>query len=188
MEDQGIVTLYWQRNERAIEETAAKYGAYCHSIAFHILGNHADAEECVNDTYHSAWKSIPPNRPAVLSTYLGKITRRISFKRWRSRDAQKRGGGELTLSLEELKECIPDRTSVDDGLMAAELSKTIDAFLLTLPANDRRVFVRRYWYCLSIAEISLEFGYSQSKTESILYRVRKKLLARLIKEGYFDEA
>lgn len=188
MEDQHIVALYWQRDERAIEETAAKYGAYCHSIAFHILGNHADAEECVNDTYHSAWKGIPPNRPEALSAYLGKITRRISFKRWRSRDAQKRGGGEIALSLEELKECIPDRAQIDDALMAAELAKTIDAFLLTLSPNERRVFVRRYWYCFSIAEICQEFGYSKSKVESILYRTRKKLLARLKKEGYFDEA
>lgn len=184
MDDCGIVELYWKRDEKAIEETAIKYGNYCHSIAYHILGDHQEADECVNDTFHSAWNSIPPHRPEMLSTYLGKITRRTSFKIWRSRDTQKRGGGEMALSLEELSECIPDRKRIDDGLMAQELVNIINDFLQTLPADERRVFVRRYWHTLSIREICEQYGFSKSKVESMLHRTRKKLLARLNKEGY----
>lgn len=186
MEDQQIVALYWDRDERAITETAKKYGSYCQSISLHILGDPQDAEECVNDTYQGAWNSIPPHRPENLSAYLGKLTRRISFKVWRSRDTQKRGGGETDLSLEELQECIPDGRSLDEKLAAKELVNTINAFLLGLPEDQRRVFIRRYWHALSIGEICEEFGFSKSKVESMLFRTRKKLLARLTKEGYFD--
>ena len=112
MDDKAIVELYWERNEQAIDATAEKYGSYCNAIALRILGNVSDAEECVNDTYQAAWTSIPPNRPATLSTYLGKITRRICLKILRSRETQKRGCGELALSLEELHECIDKVFSV----------------------------------------------------------------------------
>lgn len=188
MDDSRIVALYWNRDEKAIEETAAKYGRYCHTIAYHILGSNEDADECVNDTFKSAWDSIPPHKPENLSTYLGKITRRISLKVWRSRDAQKRGGGEIALSLEELKECIPDGKEIDEALTARELVNTINAFLSELPISERRVFVRRYWHTQPVAEICRQFGYSKSKVESMLYRTRKKLLERLKEEGYFDES
>lgn len=184
MNDENIVALYWQRDERAIEETAEKYGAYCFGIAHQLLGNTLDAEECVNDTYQAAWNSIPPNRPQVLSTYLGKITRRISLKVWRGRDAQKRGCGETALSLEELRECIPDSREVDAELSARELTNIINAFLLELPIQERRVFIRRYWHGFSIKEICGQFGFSKSKAESMLHRTRKKLRKRLEKEGY----
>lgn len=186
MEDSQIVALYFSRDEKAIEETAIKYGHYCHSIAYHILGNYQDADECVNDTYQSAWNSIPPHKPEKLSTYLGKLTRRISLKIWRSRDAQKRGGGEAALSLEELKECIPDGKAIDEGLNKKELVAAINAFLLELPVQERRVFIRRYWHAHSIAEICSQFGFSKSKVESMLHRTRKKLLEKLKKEGFFD--
>lgn len=187
MEDSQIVELYWNRDERAVTETAAKYGAYCHSIAVRILGDDRDAEECVNDTYQGAWNSIPPNRPEVLSAYLGKLTRRISMKVWRSRDAQKRGGGEAALSLEELQECIPDCRRIDDSLNAQMLTDVINYFLLELPVQERRVFIRRYWYGCSIREISKQFGYSKSKVESMLFRTRNKLRKRLSGEGFLDE-
>lgn len=187
MEDEKIVALYWERNEQAIAETAEKYGVYCHTIAQRILGQQEDADEVVNDTYLGAWNSMPSHRPAMLSTYLGKITRRISLKVWRGRDAQKRGGGQVTLALEELLDCIPSRQEISERLEAEELAKMIDTFLLELPLTERRVFVRRYWHLCSVAELCEQFGFSKSKVESMLHRTRKKLRKRLQKEGVFDE-
>lgn len=185
MEDEKIVALYWEREERAIAETQRKYGAYCRSIALRLLGNAADAEECVNDTYLAAWSSIPPNRPQVLSGYLAKLTRRIAMKIWRGRDTRKRGGGELPLSLEELGQCIPDGKTLEGILDTKELAETINCFLLELDVTERRVFIRRYFHGMSIQEIGKQFGFSKSKTESMLFRTRKKLRARLEQEGWF---
>ena len=98
MDDRSIVALYWQRNERAIEETVTKYGKYLYSISYQILSNEEDAEECVNDTYNDAWQAMPPHRPSILSTFLGKITRRISIDLWRKHNAEKRGGGEIAVN------------------------------------------------------------------------------------------
>lgn len=186
MEDSRIVELYWQRREQAIEETARKYGAYCRQIAQRILGDREDAAECVNDSYQAAWDSIPPNRPENLKTYLGKLTRRISMKRWHSRDAKKRGGGEMALSLEELGECIPDGKAIDENLKAWELAKTIDVFLLGLSRQERRVFVLRYWHGYAIKDIGRLCGFSKSKVESMLHRIRGKLREKLREEGYFE--
>ncbi len=183
MDDKEIVDLYWQRDQTAVDETAAKYGSLCHSIAYNILGNHQDAEETVNDTYLNAWNSIPPHRPSVLSTFLGKITRRICIDRWRKRSAEKRGGGQIAVALDELEECIPNRESVEETAEAKLLSETINAFVKDLPAAERSVFLCRYWYMDSIETIAKEFGFSQSKVKSMLYRTREKLRAKLIKEG-----
>ena len=185
MNDSQIVALYWARDEAALSESAAKYGSYCRAIAFHILHSGEDADETVNDTWLGAWNAMPPHRPSVLATFLGKITRRLSLKRWRSRDAQKRGGGETALALDELLDCIPDGKSIDERLEAEELARIIDGFLASLPAAERQVFVRRYWYMASVSEICTQYGYSKSKTESMLFRTRKKLLARLGEEGVF---
>ncbi len=185
MNDSQIVALYWARDEAALSESAVKYGNYCRAIAWNILHSDEDADEAVNDTWLGAWNAMPPHRPSILSTFLGKITRRLSLKKWRSRDAQKRGGGETALALDELMDCIPDGKSVDEHLQAEELTRIIDSFLATIPSAERQVFFRRYWYLSSISEISRRYGYSKSKTESILYRTRKKLLARLNEEGVF---
>lgn len=186
MEDSAIVTLYWNRQEEAALETQEKYGAYCMQIATRILGDQEDARECVNDVYAAAWSSIPPNRPQNLKTYLGKLTRRISMKRWRSRDAQKRGSGEIALSLEELADCIPAGISLEDQVVGKELSKTLNLFLEKLPKLQRQVFVLRYWYGCSIRDIGGKFGFSKSKVESMLHRTRTKLRETLRKEGYFE--
>ncbi len=183
MDDKDIVELYWQRNQTAVDETAAKYGKFCHSIAYNILGNHQDAEEAVNDTYLGAWNSIPPNRPAVLSAFLGKITRRICIDKWRKQCAEKRGGGQAALALDELEECIPNRENVEETAEAKLLSEAINAFVKDLPAAERKVFLCRYWYMDSIETIAREFGFSQSKVKSMLRRTREKLRAELIKEG-----
>ena len=112
MEDEQILTLYWQRDSRAIEASREKYGPYCLAVARGILADGRDCEECVSDTWLHAWQAIPPHRPAVLRMFLAKITRRLSFNRWKANTAQKRGGGQVTLALEELAECLAEETSV----------------------------------------------------------------------------
>lgn len=133
MEDRQIVDLYWAREEAAIHETAVKYGSYCHSIAYAILQNQQDADESVNDTYLDAWNAMPPNRPSVLVTFLGKITRRIAIDRWRIRSAKKRGGNAITFALEELDECV--RSSLENGILiaysaAAKIAKAVATFFV----------------------------------------------------------
>ena len=184
MEDKRIVDLYWERSEIAISETANKYGRYCHYIAHNILHNNEDSEECVNDTYNDAWQSMPPHRPSILSTFLGKITRRISIDLWRKYSAKKRGGGVVALALEELEECVSGTGDVEEGVERLELQRKLNAFLLALSQVDRQVFMCRYWYMDSISDIAKQFACSESKIKSMLYRTRNKLRVMLEKEGY----
>lgn len=184
MEDARIVDLYWARSETAIDETSAKYGKYCYAIAHNILSNTEDANESVNDTYLAAWNSMPPQRPSVLSSFLGKITRRISIDKWRARNAEKRGGGEIILALDELSDCVPFGTNVEQAIEAAELGKAIDRFVMALPLMERRVFICRYWYLDPIALICQRFGFSQSKVKVMLHRTRNSLRNYLDKEGF----
>lgn len=183
IEDREIVALFFKRDEAAIAETEKKYAGYCRSIAYNILYSKEDAEECVNDTWVNAWNSIPPHSPTVLSTYLGKLTRFISIKKWRDSRRQKRGGGEISLAYEELAECIESGADVADELETKELADSINSFLNELDETAQRIFVCRYWYFDSIASIGEQFGFSKSKVKSILYRTRKKLSAYLQKEG-----
>ena len=184
LSDDRIVELYWQRAESAIGETAHKYGGYCYRIAHNILNNREDAEESVNDTWLDAWNSMPPSKPSILSTFLGKITRRISIDCWRKRHAGKRGGGEMDLVLDELEDCVPGGEEVERTVEAQEMARIIREFLDDLSATDRRIFLRRYWYMEPIAAIARDFTFSETKTVSILYRLRKKLRDRLESEGY----
>lgn len=184
MEDQQIVDLYWAREETAIHETEAKYGSYCHSIAYAILQDKQDAEESVNDTYLDAWNTMPPNRPSILATFLGKITRRVSIDRWRIRSAKKRGGDEITLALDELEQCVSGGHDVELQAQHDELIATIHRFLDHLPVTERRIFLLRYWYLKPIQSIASQYGFTQSKVTSMLHRVRGKLRKQLEKEGY----
>ena len=184
MEDSRIVELYYSRSENAIIETANKYGKYCYYIAYHILYDAGYADEVVNDTYMGAWNSLPPHRPSVLSTYLGKITRRISIDRWTKRKADKRGKGEIPLALDELAETIPSPDTPEQAVLAAELTKSIDRFLASLPKTERDIFVCRYWFFASVAEISEKFSISISKAKSMLFRTRNKLKTHLEQEGF----
>ena len=184
MEDSAIIQLYWDRDEAAIRETDAVYGQRLQGLSQHILDSREDARECVNDACQGAWDSIPPNRPENLKTYLGKLTRRICMKRWRSLDTRKRGGGEIPLSLEELGECVPDGKRIDEALAAKELADVIDRFLRTLPRQERQVFVLRYWYGFPVKEICKRSGFGKSKLESMLHRTRRKLRETLGEEGY----
>ena len=184
MEDEKIIELYWQRSEDAICETAAKYGNYCFSIARNILSDEEDARESVNDTYMAAWNAIPPHRPAVLATFLGKITRRIAINRWQEKNAAKRGGGEAALALEELSSCIPSGHRVEAHIESEELAQAVNAFVMGLPLTERRVFICRYWYLDPIRDIGNRYGFSESKVKSMLYRLRHRLLMHLKKEGF----
>jgi len=183
LNDSQIVALFFDRDQQAIEETAAKYGNYCYSIVQNILQNREDAEEAVSDTYLALWATIPPHRPVVLRTFLGKIARRTALKKWEKSRAQKRGGGEVALALEELSEYLSDGATPEAAIETAELTQTLNKFLRKLPKEDRQVFVCRYWYLDSVAEIAARFGYSQSKVKSMLARTRMKLRATLTKEG-----
>ena len=183
MNDSQIVALFFDRDQRAIEETAAKYGNYCYSIVRNILNNREDAEEAVSDTYLALWASIPPHKPTVLRTFLGKIARRTALKHWEKMRTQKRGGGETALALEELSEYLSDGSTPETAMETAELTQILNAFLRQLPKVERQVFVCRYWYLDSITDIAIRFGFSQSKVKSMLARTRMKLRAALTKEG-----
>lgn len=182
MEDEKIIELFWNRSESAISETAQKYGNYCYSIAYNILTNNEDAEESVSDTFLAAWNTIPPKHPSVLAAFLGKLTRHISIDRWRMRNRQKRGGGEIVLALEELEECIPDSHTVEAVLEQKRLAAVFNGFLEHLPETERRVFLCRYWYLDPISRIADRCGFSESKVTSMLHRTRKKLRITLEKE------
>lgn len=184
MEDREIVNLYWERSSNAIKETASQYGSYCKSIARNILGNDEDAEECVNDTYWNAWNSIPPNRPNVLSAYLGRITRNLSLDRLRRRHADKRGNGEIELVLEELGECVSGTDSVELEVEKKELVHAINEFLDTLSQEKCNIFLCRYWYAIPVSEIAARFGMTQGNVSVTLNRIRGKLKKYLIERGY----
>lgn len=184
MLDRDIVALYWKRSEEAIAQTQRKYGKYCLSIARNILPFLEDAQECVNDTYLAAWDAMPPHRPKILSTFLGKLTRRISIDRWRHLSAQKRGGDTVTLALEELGECIASDADPQKQVEAKELGQIISRFLQEQDDLARVVFVRRYFGLLRIEEIAKEFGITETNTKTMLFRTRQKLRDYLEKEGY----
>lgn len=183
MEDSTIIDLFWARKERALEETDRKYGSYCWTIAHNILRNRQDSEECVNDTYMKAWNAMPPHRPAILSAFLGKITRNLSLDRFKAGRTGKRGGGRVLLALEELEECIPCGSDVEQALADAELARTIDRFLRKLPEKECCVFLRRYWYVDTVQEIARRYHLSEGTVKSCLHRTRNKLRVYLEQEG-----
>ena len=187
MEDNQIIELFWQRDESAITETGRKYGAYCRTIANNILQNNEDAEECVNDTWLKAWNSIPPARPASLKAYLGKITRNLALDKAAAASAQKRGGGEYTLALDELAECIADGSDIEQAYEEKELKEYIFKFLRTLPERERNLFVRRYFFVDTVKEIAAKYALTENNVMVILSRTRKQLKSKLMKEGFIDE-
>ena len=183
MEDQKILDLFFQRSQRAIEETDKKYGSYLYKIAHNILSDREDSKECVNDTYFGAWNAIPPKRPGFLGAFLGKMTRYISIDRWRKCSAQKRGSGEVALALEELTECVSGQPGIEEQMIQREIVASLNRFLASLSVDERTVFLCRYWYVNSMEEIARKTGFSLGKIKSMLHRTRKKLAASLQKEG-----
>jgi len=184
MDDQKIIDLYWAREERAVQETERKYGVYCRAIAWNILRDRSDTEECVNDTWMKTWNSLPPQRPAVFSAYLGTITRNLSLNRVRLASARKRSAEDLVLSYDELQESVPDGCSVEKQVDARELGRVIDRFLRTQPQKNSCIFLRRYWYMDSHRQIASRYHMSVSAVKSNLHRTRQKLKVYLQQEGY----
>lgn len=181
MDDKRIVELYFQRDEQALTETRQKYSRYLHRVALNILQNPQDAEECVADTYLRAWNAIPPHRPSRLSVFLGKITRRLALDRYASLTADKRGGGTQAAILEEWRDALPnvEGDPADDMAVRDALSR----FLRQLPADKRRVFIRRYWYGDTITAIAAESHSTESRIKMMLSRNRDELKTFLEKEG-----
>lgn len=183
MDDKQIIDLYWARSENAISETADKYGKYCHYIAYNILFNDEDSEECVNDTYLKAWGVIPPQRPNRLATFLGKITRNLALDRYKYNNREKRGNGQMPLVLNELAECVSVTDSTEHIINDMVLVDCFNRFLATLPTETRNIFMRRYWFLSSIKEIAADFAISESKVKMTLLRARNDLKQLLMKEG-----
>lgn len=182
MNDLEIIELYFQRNEKAIIETDAKYGRLCHSIANNILNNEQDSEECVNDTYNSVWNAIPPTRPNSFMSFVCRITRNLSLKRLEAMSRQKRSAATV-VSLDELAEVLPDESiasSVTDG----DITKAISDFLRNENEAVRSVFIRKYYFFDSISDIAQRFRYTESRVKSMLFHTRNKLKKYLIKEGF----
>lgn len=183
MEDHEIIRLYWDRDETAIRATDEKYGAYCTAIARNILASREDAEECVSDTWLRAWNAMPPQRPNILSAFLGRITRNLSFNRCRFHTAQKRHGGELPLILEELEECVSGGETPEEALDRKALTQAIERFLDTLPPVKRSIFVDRYWYARSVSEIARRRHMTENHVSVTLSRLRQKLRRHLMERG-----
>lgn len=185
MKDEQIVDLYWARNEDAISETSEKYGKYCYSIAFNVLYDKSDSEECVNDTYLKAWNSMPSARPNVLSAFLGKITRNIALNRYNFKTAEKRGGGQIESSLDELAECVSGADTPEDIFDSQLIGRVINGFLAGLTVRSRDIFVSRYFYLESVSEIADKYEMSESAVRTSLFRTRQGLAAVLKREGAF---
>lgn len=178
--DEAIVALYFDRSEEAIAACQVKYGKTCHTIAYNILHSDEDAEECVSDTWLRAWNAIPPERPARLGAWLSTVTRRLALTRYEKKTAAKRYGG-METSLDELTECV----SAGSLTLADEvaLSNAINSFLASLPTRTRMIFMRKYWYMDSIADIAKALGMTESAVKVSLHRTREKFRKHLDKEG-----
>ena len=183
MDDVTIVQLFWDRSEKAIEAVSSKYGRYCHAIAKNILTSPEDAEECVNDTYLATWNSIPPKRPTVLPPFLGRITRNLALNRFNKEHAEKRGGGNLPLVLDELSEVIAGSESADSELYRKELLSVINDFLASLPSDKRKIFVCRYWYSDSVKDIAGRMKMTENNVSVSLNRMRNQLRTKLLEGG-----
>lgn len=182
LEDNEIIELFWQRSQQAITETDGKYGGRLKSLSMNILHDREDAEECVNDTYHATWNTLPPQRPNYFFAYLAKLARNFSFGKYDYYHAQKRDVTVVELS-DEIENCIPSPNDLEQKMDSREIGRIISEFLYTQPPEMRMVFVRRYWYMDSVKDISLAFHSSESKVKSILFRMRNKLREHLEKEG-----
>ncbi len=182
MEDKAIIALFWERSQQAIAETADKYGKRLQHLSMNILHNHEDAQECVNDTYHAAWNTLPPEKPDFFFAYLARLTRNFSFDRYDYNHAKKRTATIVELS-QELEHCIPAPNELEKKTESEEIGTAISTFLKNQPAQMRRVFIQRYWYAQSIQDIAGDCGISESKVKSMLFRMRGKLKIHLEQEG-----
>ena len=182
MDDKKIIGLYFSRDESAISETDKKYGKLCRYIAYHILYNEQDSEECVNDTYLRAWNNMPPKKPDVLSAFLGRITRNIAINRALYDNAKKRGG-EFSQISDEALEIVSGN---DDYCENMAIKEAINRFLAKLPRRTRVIFMRRYWYGDKISDIAQNLNITAHKASVRLFRLRQKLQDYLKKEGMIE--
>ena len=185
MDDKQIIELFHERSEDAIARTSEKYGSFCYYIAEHILHDRQDSEECVNDTYLKAWETIPPQAPAKLSAYLGKITRNLALGKYRYNNRKKRGEGVNAEVLEELAECVAASENTEDAVEEKLVVDVLNRFLRELSEERRKMFLQRYWYMNSIQEIAEGYGISEGKVTVLLFRARRKLKDMLEKEGIY---
>lgn len=184
MDDREIVRLFLRRDERALNELQGKYGKFCKSIAENILKSRTDAEECVNDTYYKVWNTIPPHEPKSLSAFLAKITKNTALDIYAEYHAEKRGGGECPVSLDELSDMVSGGYSAESGAESRELLSEINSFLSTLPGEKRRLFVNRYWYFYSVPDLAEMYGMREHTVVVVLSRTRKALKEYLRKRGF----
>lgn len=182
MEDTKIVDLYWQRDQSAIDASSQKYGRYCYAIAYRILCSREDSEECTNDTWHNAWRAIPPEKPVNLQAYFGRITRNLALGRYEHRNAQKRNA-RLETVMDEYWQCIPDDAPLPED--ETILKDLINRFLGSLDKRSRVIFLQRYYYVCSVKEIAVGMGLSQANVSVILHRTRNSFKEYLQKEGIF---
>ena len=182
MEDSAIIDLFFERSEQALAEVQEKYGKFCRKLALDLLREEQDAEECVNDTWEAAWQTIPPQRPRMLGAYLGRITRNLAISRFRKNTAQMRTEG-LTVLLSELEHCVPAGENTEAAVDAILLGEYISKWLETLPADDRALFVRRYWFGESLRELARAVGTGEGHLAQKLYRLRLQLKKALEEEG-----
>ncbi len=180
MDDQDIISLYFARDEAAIQETAVKYGCFCHGVALGILGNASDAEECVNDTYLHTWNSIPPQRPTSFKAFLGRIVRNLSIDRYRSLHLVRRNR-DMEIMLSELEDCLPTQ---DAEVGESELSELLDEFLTGLEPLDRTLFMGRYWHTYPVNRLAAHYGLTPNAVSLRLRRTRERLRSFLMERGY----
>ena len=183
MTDEEIVTLFWERDERALQASEAAWGGYCRSLAERFVSPE-DAQECWSDALLRAWEAIPPERPAHLRAFLARLTRNLAIDRYRAGSAAKRGGGEGEALLSELAETLSGRETAESAVAARELGEAVNRFVGGLPRREGDVFIRRCFFADAPSEIAVRYGMSAGSVKVMLSRTRKKLRAYLESEGY----
>lgn len=184
IDDRELINLFNLRDESAVEAASKKYGGICLSVAYNILGDHRDAEECLNETLWKAWEAIPPNKPKHLSAFLAKIAKNIAINKYRAEHREKRGRGEIDLVWEETEDFVFDNRSVEEKAELNELFSAVNSFLEKLPKKKRVIFVRRYWYCDSISRIACDCNITENNVSVTLNRIRGALKKHLRKKGF----
>lgn len=182
--DEEIIDLFFERSEQAIRELDIKYGKICHNLSYNIVNSRRDAEECVNDAYLGAWNAIPPTRPEPLLSYIVKIVRNVSLKIYYRKEAVKRNST-YTVAMQEIEACIADQKTVEDKVEARELARIIESFLDTLTTKERIIFMRRYAYIDTYADIAKRMGISEKNVSVRLSLIRQKMKQYLIEREVF---
>ena len=184
LSDEKIVELFWQRDERAIGETDAKYGGYIGTIAFNILSDESDSEECRNDVYLALWNSIPPERPKKLSAFVSTVARNLAIDRYREKNRQKRVPSELSVCIDELAEIIPCTSNVENEFENGELRRLINGFVRGLSKRRRYIFVFRYYYADPVKRIAETLSVSEPTVKKELQKIKKQLRKLIENSGF----